>query len=184
MAVVVALSVSATTLSSVAAQDEASVGVDSDPAGNTATSLGELQHCRRVEVNDAFDVDVYAIDLPGVEAFQLILNYDPAILQVTHIDDQQLIAANQGSQPISLSADPSKDSDIANEPDTIPEGKDGSINIVNVDFASGPPDESGSGVLARVSLKAMAKGVSSVALTNVKIPRTNPDNPSAPPLFV
>ena len=174
MAVVVALSVSATTLSSVAAQDEASVGVDADPAGNAATSLGDLQHCRRVEVNDAVDVDVYAVDLPGLEGLQFILNYDPAIVQITKVDDQQMIAANGGSQATSFSDNPNID--MQSDADNKPEGSDGSITIAAADFSE-VPDESGSGVLARVTLKALAPGVSDVTLSRVKLLRSDPDNP-------
>ncbi len=165
---VVALSLSATTLASVTAQDQASVGVDADSAGNTATSLGDLQHCRRVEVNDAFQIDVYGVDIPGVVGFEFTVNYDPTILEVTAAKTEFLLAANQGSQIVDFTDDPTQD---GNDADQIPDGHDGSFTVAATDF--GPAaDESGSGVLAAISLRALANGVSTLALSNVKLLRT------------
>lgn len=131
---------------------------DMNPAGNTATSLGSVQTCARINENnvldadedntpDTADFDITAVGIPGGQyamiGFQVIITYDESALTVTANNIDFLLAAEAGSSPFSTS-------------DPLPDTK------VNGYFTSGALDtapfettaESGSGVLSRIGISS------------------------------
>jgi len=144
-----------------------SVGIDTNPSAtpaNTATTLGTIETCRAVNNGDTFTVDFYVSTLaaPGIEGFQADLSYTSTKLKVTANNVSLLLGANAGS---SVSDFTNYSSGIDALPDT-----DGKFTPAAVDFgtASGH-SETGTGVLARVTLQAIANGAATLTLTNVKL---------------
>ena len=57
------------------AQNPATIGVDTDPTGNSATSLGSIDWCRVIDgVGETFDIDVFITDITDIIIF---LSYFP-----------------------------------------------------------------------------------------------------------
>lgn len=133
-----------------ASQAATAVGIDADPAGNTATSLGEIDACVSVGVDQTFDVDVFVADVSDLAGWEGQFTYDPSVLAVAGVNPELFLAAVEGSQVIDLSTEP--------EP---------GIYKFAVGDLSTSVGESGSGVLVRVSLRAVAEGASPLALESV-----------------
>ena len=142
-----------------------SVGIDTDikrTAANTATSLGSLKRCNTLTSGGSLTIDIAADGVPlvgdaggGIIAFQFVLHYDPAKVKVSASNHDMLLAANAGSSLVSLG-------------DATPDA-DGSFLVAVTDFGLSTTPESGSGVLARITLEGVAPGVSSLTLTDVAI---------------
>lgn len=128
------------------AQEGVSMGVDADTTGNTATSLGSIASCSSVKTGDTFEVDIFVANVTDLLALEVYFVYDGSIVNVTDHDVQMFLAAGPGSEPRDLS-EPSPDSD-------------GLYRITATDFAEPPKGHSGSGVLVRLTLKAVGPGVS------------------------
>jgi hypothetical protein len=148
------------------------VGIDAIPGAtpaNTATSLGSIDSCRVVNNGDTFTVDFYVQNIPGpgIEGLQGSLHYTSTKLKVTASSTSFMLAAGAGSSVTDLT-NPSTDA----LPDT-----DGTFTPIAADFGSGAShSETGSGVLVRVTLQAIANGAASLTLTDVKLadPSFNP----------
>ena len=158
-ALLLTLSAAAAALSRVQnleAQAEVAIGIDADPSGNTATSLGTINDCRQVSLNDTFDVDVFLQNVDNIATFDFTINYDGAVLNVTDHDSTTLmLAANPGSDVQFDFSDPT--------PDT-----DGNYQLIAVDTApaGSGAHESGDGVLGKVTFTAVGSGVSTITLGN------------------
>ena len=123
-----------------------SVGVDVNASGNTATSLGSIQTSRTVACGDAFDIDIYITDVTNLRMWNVTFRYEPAILGVYARDVQMFLAASLGSDV--------EDRSFGDY------GFSGNYDLLATDIAEPPAPESGSGVLVRLSVRALAPGVS------------------------
>lgn len=130
--------------------EEPSVGIDANPAGNTATSLGEIDTCIEVSTGDIFDIDFFARDVEDLLAWSIELETDGTIVSVVDRSVEFLLNDLDGSNVFDLSG-------------TTPDD-DGIYALGAVDTADPLSPESGSGVLARVTLQALAPGVSPLRL--------------------
>jgi hypothetical protein len=133
-----------------AAQQSLALGVDADPAGNTAASLGTIQSCVSVSSGQTFQVDVFITGVADLLAWEAYFVYDPAIVKVVERDVQMFQAANPGSQVFDTS-------------EALPD-QDGRYRVSAVDIAEPAAPDSGSGVLARLTLVAVSAGVSPASL--------------------
>jgi hypothetical protein len=122
-----------------------SVGVDVDASGNTATSLGNIETSRTVACGDAFDIDIYVTDVPDLQVWNVAFQYDPGILGVYARDVRMFLAASPGSD--------------VNDYSDGDSGFNGNYDLLARDAANPPAPESGSGVLARLSVRALSPGV-------------------------
>jgi len=123
------------------------VGVDANPEGNTATSLGAIDQCVSVAKGDTFSVDVFVTDVTDLLAWEAYFSFDGSIVNVTDLDVEMFQAANANS-------------DVFNASESLP-SSGGLYRLGAIDFGS--PD-SGSGVLARLTLKAVGAGISPAIL--------------------
>jgi hypothetical protein len=123
-----------------------SMGVDADPSGNTATSLGAIDSCISVSSGATFDVDIYVTDVTDLKSWEVYFVFDPSVVIVTGVDVHMFLAANAGSNVVDTS-------------DPVP-NTTGLYRLAAIDTAPAPAHESGSGVLARLTLQAVAPGVS------------------------
>ena len=138
-----------------AAQEAVTIGVDVEPAGNTVTSLGPIDACISVSIGDTFQADIFVTDVADLLAWETYLVYDMSIINVVSRDVMMFQAANPGSNMFDVS-------------EGLPD-IDGYYRVAAVDLADPPAPDSGSGVLARLTLKAVGAGVSPLSLSPIDI---------------
>ena len=157
-------------------QGATTIGVDADPTqspANTATSLGSIESCVSVSINDTFDIDIFITEAVDLMAWATYLQHDDSVVQVIGVNVQMFQAANPGSN-------------VYNASDGVP----GMAYISAVELQTGAED-SGSGVLARITIEAIAPGVSPANLLwaelkdkdNLPIGDTNSDGYFDGPIF-
>jgi len=129
------------------------MGIDADPTGNEATSLGEIDLCVSVATGETFDVDIIVADVVDLLAWQATLTYDASVLQVVQTNVELFLA----------SAEPGR---ILNLSDLVPH-QDGSYDFAVVDATPEGAAHSGSGVLARVTLQVVGTGASFLTLDGI-----------------
>lgn len=150
----VALITGATTAPQAAGQAAPSVGVDTNTQGNSAAKLGDIQNCLSVEPGDTFDIDVFVRNVQKLSGFQFPFSYNKDVLQVVESDDDLFMGTLQGSNVLSFSDQP---------PDS-----DGTYTVAATEFGEiGATDESGDGVLTRLSLKAIKAGESPLRVSDL-----------------
>lgn len=137
------------------AQDTVSIGVDADPAGNTATSLGPIDSCVSVSTGDTFQVDVFVTDVRDLLAWEAYFAYDMAIVNILDRDVMMFQAANPGSNVFDVS-------------EGLPD-IDGSYRVAAADLARPHAPDSGSGVLSTLTLKAVGVGISPASLSPIDV---------------
>jgi hypothetical protein len=138
-----------------AAQGGVTIGVDVDPTANKPASLGPIDSCLSVSTGDAFQVDVFVADVTDLLAWEVYLSYDMSVINIVSRDGMMFQAANEGSRVFDVS-------------EGLPD-IDGRYGIAAVDLAEPPAPDSGSGVLARLTLKAVGLGVSPLSLSPIDI---------------
>ena len=129
------------------------LGVDVDTAGNSGSSLGNIESCKRVEVNDSFDIDLYIMDVSGLRGWEYYLAFDPAKIHVI-AQDFLMVSGFDASDPVPDSHSP---------------------HFVAV---GGTSPVSGTGVLARLTFQADAAGLSNIAISHNPVwPRVSGNDP-------
>lgn len=141
------------------------LAIDADVIGggaNTADSLGARDECAALAVGGEREIDIVVEGAPavgadgksgGLHAFQFRLEYDPKLVRVAAVQAEYLLATREGSKLMSFG-------DVA--PDS-----DGSLLVAFADFGEGDVNEDGSGVLARITLKAVGQGTAVLTLDGV-----------------
>jgi hypothetical protein len=129
-----------------AAQGPVTMGVDADPTGNTAASLGPIDSCVSVSRGDKFEVDLFITNVADLVAWEAYFEYDMTVVNVVGRDVMMFQAEEPGSRVFDLS-------------ETLPD-IDGRYRMSVVDLAESSAPESGSGVLGRLTLRAVGGGVS------------------------
>lgn len=137
------------------AQAPTSLSIDVIPTDNTATSVVKIDTCASAQNGDVFDIDIVIENVTDLLAWELYLSYDPAVLEVQDHDAAMFQDANQESEVIDLSEGTPDD--------------DGRYLIQSFDSADPSSPDSGSGVLARITLKAQGEGISPVSITEVDL---------------
>lgn len=118
-------------------------------AAPSAASLS-VQQCTEVDKGDTFDVEIRVADVTGLAAWEVYFAYDPSVLEVVGKDVRLFLAQRANSNVFDFS-------------DPVP-NSDGLYRLGAADLGMGDTLESGSGVLARITLHAKAKGVSPAAI--------------------
>jgi hypothetical protein len=137
------------------AQDSTSIGVDADPAGNTATSLGSIDSCVSVSTGDTFDVDILITDVVDLLAWEVYFVYDSSIITIVDHDVHMFQAADGESNIFDFS-------------EVLPD-LDARYGVAAADLADPPAPDSGSGVLARLTLKAEGPGISPAGIPLIDV---------------
>jgi hypothetical protein len=137
------------------AQGETTIGIDASSQGNAATSLGTIDSCISVATDHTFEVDVYVENVTDLLAWEAYVTYDHAIVQI--IDrDVELFQAGAGTAVVNVS-------------DSVPFDADRPFRIGATNMSEPPAGESGSGVLARLTLKAIASGDTPISIEPVDL---------------
>jgi hypothetical protein len=126
------------------------LGIDVNPAGNTATSLGSIDTSRTVACGDIFDVDIYVNDVTNLHLWTLGVRYDSGVLFVTAKNVNLFLASALGSQ--------------VNDISYGDRGLGGAYELGASDIAEPATPDSGSGVLVRLTMLARGEGSSSLGL--------------------
>jgi hypothetical protein len=126
------------------------VGVDTDAAGNTATSLGPIQTSRTVACGDTFDIDIYISGVTDLIVWQVNLHYDPAIIRPETRNVRMFLAAASGS-------------DVGDHSWGDP-AFGGTYELLAADDVA---PESGGGVLVRLTIRAVEPGSTTLTLTDL-----------------
>lgn len=131
-----------------AAAADPSLAIDAGTQGNTATSVATIENCIAVKTGDEFQVDVVVQNISNLLAWEIHLSYDPAVVEVTDQNVKLFQQANAGSSVIDVSGH-------------VPD--DSGVHTLSAFDSSDPatPD-SGSGILSRVTFKALGPGTSPV----------------------
>ena len=132
------------------AQTRTSIGIDANPVGSTATSLGPIDSCVSVSTGDTFDVDIFITDVTDLLAWEVYFVYDSSIINIVDHDVQVFQAANEGSNIFDLS-------------EALPD-LDARYQLAAADLADPEAPDSGSGVLASLTLKAVGPGISPASI--------------------
>ena len=128
------------------AQDGTSISIDAIPEGDAPASVATIETCASAQEGETFDVDLVIEDVAELLAWEITISYEPDVLEVSATDVEMFQAANEGSQVLDLS-EPTPD-------------HDGNYILQSVDSADPPSPDSGSGILARITFKAVGTGTS------------------------
>ena len=128
------------------AQEITSLGIDVIPTDNTPTPVMQIDSCASAREGDTFDVDVIIENVTDLLAWELLISYDPEVLEIRDKDATLFQGANPGSDVLDLSEETPDD--------------DGRYLLQSFDSADPDSPDSGSGVLARLTLKAKGPGIS------------------------
>jgi hypothetical protein len=134
------------------AQGSVALAIDPDPTDNENTALGAVNGCRSVAVDEVFDVDIVVENVESLLAFEVYIDFDGALLEIQDRDVKRFLAGNEGSNVI----------DASNRlPSPSP------YRVSGVDISDPPTPDSGSGILARLTFRALAEGEASVGFATV-----------------
>jgi hypothetical protein len=141
------------------------VALDTNIASNTATSIGPLNSCVVIPaINQTSQVDVI-VGPVGVPAARPLIGvgydfiYNPSILNVTAENHNFLLTSNPDSSMFVA----------GDEGGSFPH-TDGSFNEATLDVGPLPSSaETGPGVVSRLTIRAIAPGISAITLTNVAL---------------
>lgn len=136
-----------------AAQTTTKIGIDTDPSGNSATSLGDIQSCVSVSSGDTFQVDIFVVDVSDLLAWELYIAYDRSVLEIVGRDVGMFQAADGASKVFDAS-------------EALPD-LDALYGLAAADLAEPEMPDSGSGVLASLTLEAVRSGLSPVTIAFV-----------------
>lgn len=144
--VLCALLMAAVTGSPAAAAGSSTVGIDMQPGDTPASAAGSPSGCASVSAGDELTADVFVTNVDSLTAWELRVDYDPSIVSLQSADYNFLLVQNGGQI----------------FPSEFVQEKPGRMFLAAADTSS---RSSGSGVLARLHLKALADGVSSLQIT-------------------
>lgn len=136
--------------SSTLAQNGARLSIDAIPEGDTPASVATVETCASAQEGETFDVDLVIENVTDLLAWEIGVSYDPKVLEVRDGNSGMFQAANEGSDVVDLS-EPTPDSD-------------GRYVLQAFDAADPTSPDSGSGILARITFKAISPGASELTL--------------------
>ena len=140
------------------AQSQTSLFVDVIPEGNSASEIGGVDDCVEAGVGDTFIVDIGVKDVAGLTAWETTLVFDQSILEVVGNDARMLLASGPGSRV-------TVQSDLEPPTDFYPTGG----LFIGAADSKVSAAESGSGVLARITFRAIAPGVSEASMPQLDL---------------
>jgi hypothetical protein len=130
-------------------QETLTLGIDANTAGNGPLTLGTIDQRVSVCAGDTFDIDIYVQNVEKLLAWEVYMGFDPDVLAVTGRDVKMFLAGNPGSVVLDVSGSAAEA---------------GLYHVAAADTSDPPTPDSGSGVLARLTLEAKASGRSDLEL--------------------
>lgn len=130
-------------------QEPITLGIDANAEGNGPLTLGTIDPRVSVCLGDVFDVDIFIQNAEELLAWEAYVGFDPTVLEVAGRDVQMFLAGNPGSSVLDVSG-------------RVPDP--GLYQVAAADTSDPPTPDSGSGVLFRLSVKALHSGTSGIEL--------------------
>jgi hypothetical protein len=121
------------------------IGIDMTPAAAGTASTDGVATCKAVNKGDEFDADVFVTNIQSLTAWELRIDYDPQVVSLDSADYNFLLVSSGGSV----------------FPSQFEVEKPGRKFLA---AAEAHFPDSGSGILARLHLKAVADGVSPIRI--------------------
>ncbi len=143
-----ALLVSLLATSPASAASNVLIGIDMQPATNDPASLGRLQPCVGVDIGETFTADIFIANAESLTAWELRLDYNPQVVAIESADYNQLLLTTQPAGTVF--------------PSLFEEEQYGRQFMAATEI-NGSPD-TGSGVLAHLTLKATGEGSSTLRI--------------------
>lgn len=134
---------------------DTAIAIDAVTTGNSATELGPIDDCASAKVGDVFQVDFVIQDVKDLLAWEAPISYDPKVLKITDRNVKLFQAANDGSNVFDAS--------------NVTPNTSGLFRAGAVDQADPASPDSGSGVLMRLTMEAVADGQSPVSVSPVDL---------------
>lgn len=136
------------------------VSIDTITSGNGAEAVGPIDGCRAVSGGVTFEIDVVVENVSDLAGFQADLIYETSagtsVLTIAEVDYDFLLASAPGAAVLDLGSD-------------VPDS-DGEFLLAAIVFSIvRSVSVDGSGVLARLDIRADAPGLSELRLENVKL---------------
>jgi len=128
--------------------DKPTLAIDVSPGDNEAAMPGEIENCIEVPAGHEFDVDLIIEDVEELLAWEIRLEYDMESVEIVALDVKLFQEANAGSSVFDVS-------------EALPDD-DGMIRLAAADTSDPPTPDSGSGTLARLTLRALTGGESAL----------------------
>jgi hypothetical protein len=135
------------------AEGDKTIAIDVVPDENEATVVGEVETCASANVGDRFIVDLVVSDIEDLLAFEADVGFDGSVLEIVDRDVELFLGSAEGSQVVDTSQSTPNDS--------------GLYKVGAVDTADPLAPESGSGVLARLTIEAVSNGKSDISLNKI-----------------
>jgi hypothetical protein len=132
-----------------AGQEPLAIGIDANAEGNGPLTLSTIDPRVSVCRGDVFDVDIFIRDVEELLAWEIYVGFDPAVLEVVGRDVEMFLAGNPGSSVLDVSG-------------RVPDP--GLYQVAAADTSDPPTPDSGSGVLFRLSMRALNSGTSEIEL--------------------
>jgi hypothetical protein len=148
MATVVAFTAGTQLTNTTTAQTEPTFAIDAGPSGNSATEVERIEDCVEVQTGDQFQMDIVVEDITDLLAWEVNIDYQPEVVTVVGQDVKMFQQTNEGSSVLDLSAKLPDDS--------------GFHSFSAFDSADPEAPDSGTGVLARITLEAVGAGESPI----------------------
>lgn len=140
-------------------QTPTALALDVQINGNSAASVGLIDSCTSVAMDATFPVDVIVRRVTNLVAWEVYLQYDRNRLEVVGVD-----VGNNSEDPLFLSV--ASNSNVINVSDPVP-NHNGLYRLAAADIGIPAAPEQGSGVLARLTLKAKAAGAAALGLPHL-----------------
>lgn len=121
------------------------IGIDMTPNAANTSSTDKIDPCTEVKAGDQFAADVFVTNLDSLKAWELRVEFDPAIVSLESADYNFLLVKTGGQV----------------FPSEFEQEKPGRMFLAAAETQF---PHSGSGVLARLHLKALAGGTSSLTV--------------------
>jgi hypothetical protein len=135
------------------------LGIDAASSGSTAASLGPIEACASTTSGSSTTIDLFITNVSDLLGWTTHIGYDPSLISVTGIDVRMFQAADGHSS-------------VFNASEPTPDG-DGSFYASAVDLNAPPYDDTGSGVLARITIRALAAGISPITISSPTLTNVN-----------
>lgn len=82
------------------ATPDTTVGVDTNTAGNTATSLGTINSCISVNSTDTFYIDVFVQDVTDLNSWESVFRFDESVIEVNSLNATNFFLGSDVWPPI------------------------------------------------------------------------------------
>lgn len=128
------------------AQAGSMIGIDVIPDSNTPASLGPLETCASHAEGDEFAVDIFVNNVSSLRSWELRVQYDEDVLEVAEVDYAHFLISTAPGGNIFP---------------TLREAEAPGRDFLAAAELQGPAD-TGSGVLARLSVRAIGEGTSPI----------------------